>query len=365
MFTYKRITSTVIYIILSIAVVFRVWHLYGSNVRNKDDMPPYSDAVIINNPFLQKISKIRETYRMSVQEYFPSPHCELLLGMVVGIDDLKYVKQFQTSLINTGTIHVVVVSGYNISLVFNMVMGVLGSRYKLNNVIIAQSVTFLYAVVSGFEPPVIRSWIMGSISSLGKYYGRNINAERILIVAALVMIIANPKLVESASFHLSFLACVSLLLFNDKISSLVNKVINSEKRKSSWYKIFFDDFATSLSAQILVWPYISYKFGRISLISPFVNSLILWTVPISTILGFIFIPAVLIHKYLGLIVSYVALVPLDIFVKTVTISNKISYISVEHKIPVYLLCVYYVFVLFISWRLKRGVVYVFSNKATI
>src|SRR3989344_9310984 len=58
------------------------------------------------------LSSIRNSAGDHVRRYLPSPHSELLLGMLLGIDDLKKTPRFNDVLKLTGTIHVVVVSGY-------------------------------------------------------------------------------------------------------------------------------------------------------------------------------------------------------------------------------------------------------------
>src|SRR4030042_4467734 len=74
------------------------------------------------NYISSRLSTIKNLSVNQARKYLPSPHSELLLGMVIGLDDLGKVTHFKDMLIATGTIHVLVVSGFNISLVFNMVM---------------------------------------------------------------------------------------------------------------------------------------------------------------------------------------------------------------------------------------------------
>ena len=55
----------------------------------------------------------------------PSPHAELVLGMVLGIDNFDQLPKFKDTLKRSGTVHVVVVSGFNISLVYASLIGIL------------------------------------------------------------------------------------------------------------------------------------------------------------------------------------------------------------------------------------------------
>jgi len=221
-----------------------------------------------------KLNKFKAKTTYLARKNLPSPHSELLLGMTVGIDKLYEVPKFKKMLRDTGTIHVVVVSGYNVTLVYNTIVRFLGTPYKLRNMVLAIAGTLLFAVVSGFEPPVVRAWIMGSIIAFGKFYGRKIDAVNVLLFTGLILALINPEYIYNLSFQLSFLATLSLILFEAKISAAFKKLVNAQN-------VVIEDLSATLSAQMLIWPFLSYKFGQISLLSPMVNALILWTVSIS------------------------------------------------------------------------------------
>lgn len=267
-----------------------------------------------------------------INSSLPSPHSELLLGMTVGVDNLSNFPKFKEALKNTGTIHVVVVSGFNISLVFDSVVKLLGSRYKLRNVLIAQFMTFMYAVLSGFESPVVRSLVMGSILSWGKYYGRGLNTLLVLITSGLLMILIQPLYFFNLSFRLSFMATLGLILFSDIFKALFkNSTIT-----------FIEDFSSGLSAQLLVWPLIAYYFGTVSVISLLVNTLILWTVSFTTIFGSLFLIVSFIHSYIGYLLLIPLYVLLDIFIKSVFFFNQFTWGYFEFKLSLFSLISYYI-----------------------
>lgn len=65
----------------------------------------------------------------------------------------------------------------------------------------------------GTDPPVLRALIMGSISLLALSYGERVDALRILVVTALLLIFLSPlSLVYDAGFQLSFLATLGILV---------------------------------------------------------------------------------------------------------------------------------------------------------
>jgi competence protein ComEC len=287
-------------------------------------------------PVIPVLQSIRLASIDIVDRNFSSPHSELLLGMLIGLDRLGEVPSFSENLRDTSTIHVVVVSGFNIALVFGLVTKVLGSEYKLKNILIAQFVTLFYSLLSGFEPPVVRALVMGSIVAWGKYSGRLLDGLRVLMFAAFMMVVISPPYLVSASFQLSFAASLGLILFSGMFSGL--KVP--------------EDLKSTLSAQLLVWPIISIYFGRVSMIGIIVNPLILWTVPVATVLGGIFLVLGFISPVLGTFFAVIIYPFLDVFARVVTFFGGIENIGLDYKMGVLLMVVYYVFLFFcvLSYR---------------
>lgn len=281
---------------------------------------------------------IRSKFKEIADASLPSPHSELLLGMTIGLDELSEVPKFKEELKVAGTIHVVVVSGFNISLVFGMVTGLLGSKYKLKNLVIAQFVTLLYSLLSGFNPPVVRSWIMGSTAAWGKYYGRAIDGLRLLLFSGLIMIVISPLQLFSLSFQLSFLATLSLILYGGLFTKLFPKL---------------SDLASTLSAQVLVWPLISHSFGTVSIISPVVNALTLWTVPLSTVLGGAMLVAGLINVWLSRLIGLFLFPFLDFFTQMVVYFSNLEFSSVAYEISLRFLIIYYAAALILGFKLER------------
>lgn len=294
-------------------------------------------------------SKIRDQSIYIIEKSFPSPYSELLLGMTIGVDRLSNVPKFKEALKSTGTIHVVVVSGFNISLVFNAILELFGSKYKLKNLLISQFITFVYTLISGFEPPVIRALIMGSILSWGRYYGRGVETLLVLFTSGLLMLVVQPLYFFNLSFVLSFLATLGLVLFSDPFSMLFKR----------FDFLLIDDFVSSLAAQVLVWPIISFFFGTVSLISILVNTLILWTVSFTTIIGMVFILISICNQFIGSILLIPLYILMKIFIDTVFYFSdlKVGYVNYTLGVPYlagYYLCVAILLVIGYKFRYKKS-----------
>jgi competence protein ComEC len=221
--------------------------------------------------------QIRQNLILFYKKYLPEPHSSLVAGMVLGSKS-GLPADFWEDLKKTGTAHVVVASGMNVSLIAGFLSSLfivfVKRRYALIFSILG---IWIYAFFVGFEAPIIRASIMGSISFAALVFGRMNLALRALFISFFAMIIFNPLYIYDVGFILSFAATLSLILFEKKISNHLNFIPPFLK----------EGFSTSISAQILVAPILYFTFGYFSIWSPLVNGLVLWTVPYITILGMI------------------------------------------------------------------------------
>lgn len=299
--------------------------------------------------------KFKENSIELYRKYFPSPHSELLVGMVIGADELGKVPKFKEALKTTGTIHVVVVSGFNISLVFGLVIGLLGSKYKTKNLIIAQFITLLYSMMTGFEPPVIRAWVMGSLVSWAKYYGRGLDGFRVLTFTALLMILIWPYFLLSISFQLSFLATFGLVIYGSFFQKIFRNIFKIES-------FLVEDLSTTVSAQVFVLPIVSLYFGRVSLISFLVNPLVLWTVPVSTVLGSMFLVVGAFSGFLGKLFALFMYPFLDVFASLITFFGSFTFSSMSFNANIKSVVIYYLFTLLGGYLVNRNTGKIYENK---
>jgi competence protein ComEC len=145
------------------------------------------------------------------------------------------------------------------------------------------------------------------------------------------------------SFQLSFLATLGLIWFLGPIKGIISRLFKAKG-------VVFDDLASTLAAQILVWPLISYRFGSVSIVSPLVNALSLWLIPICTVMGFLFLTGVLLSDLSGIVMSYAIYPFLDIFVGIVNLFDNMPFGSVFMSISPNVLIFYYL-VLFLTFGL--------------
>jgi competence protein ComEC len=251
----------------------------------------YGDKVVVegivedeklNNPKLISLEsatgilyKTRNNIIKVYQKSLPEPHASLLAGLTLG-SKAGLPAGFWESLKKTGTAHVVVASGMNVTLVAGFLMGILVILLPRRKAIpLALAGIWIYSLLSGFDAPIVRAAIMGSVTFAAQALGRLQAASRALFLSAALMLIAKPGWITDLGFILSFVATASLMLFERKIANLIRFVPG----------IFREGLSTSLAAQIGVAPILYATFGQFNLLSPIINALVLWTIAPITIIG--------------------------------------------------------------------------------
>jgi competence protein ComEC len=222
---------------------------------------------------LQWIYSLRERLSSSIARALPEPQGSLAQGILLGLRT-NIPDSLNQAFSRTGTAHILAISGLNISIVIAMFLslGILVfGRQRSIYIWLALAATWLYALLAGMNPPVIRAAIMGSLFLIAEYLGRQGSAIIALAFAAAVMVGIQPQLLWSVSFQLSFLAMAGLIFFYPYFQAWGRKGIarlfkNREKIVPT-ASIVTDGFAATLAAIVAVGPLIAYNFGVVSLVS--------------------------------------------------------------------------------------------------
>jgi len=142
---------------------------------------------------------------------------------------------------------------------------------------------------------------------------------------------------------LSFLATLGVMVVPQAITGLLLSL--GVKKLPG----FLEDFVASLSAQVMVNPVLSYYFGSISAVSLISNPLVLWVVPICTILGGLLVALAYILPILSKLLALVIFPFLDFFVSLSEIFANFKSASVNLRFSAFMMLGYY-FLLY--WFIK-------------
>ena len=227
------------------------------------------------------------------KQRLPEPHAGLLAGILFGQQGAmskKVDQQFR----NVGLTHIVVLSGYNVSLVIQLFLVLLNFLPLRARSVLAFIGIIAFALLVGAGPTVVRASIMASLLVLAQLVGRKYDVIRALVFAGVVMVTINPYiLLFDISFQLSFLATFSLIYVSPLIEKYFTWVPEILELRAS--------LIATISAQIFVLPLIFYQIGEFSAISLLVNTIVLFAVPWAMLFGFMLtlVPSGIVATTLG------------------------------------------------------------------
>ena len=265
------------------------------------------------------------TFTAIINMLLPEPHAGLLSGILFGTR-ATLSKELTDALVTTGTLHIIALSGMNItiltSLVGRLFVPLVGRRSAS---LITIVIIIMFILFVGPSPSVIRAGIMGAISLLATSSGRQYWSLYTLHLATGIMVVLVPTWITDFSFQLSVLATLGIILFGPK--SQLQKT-NVSLLTQFWQPIE-SNLHITLAAQVFTIPLIFLQFHRISLVSPLANVLIGWTIVPITVLGFLVAILGWVWLPIGQVIAWVAWIVLEYLVGTVFLVARLPMASVN------------------------------------
>jgi competence protein ComEC len=264
---------------------------------------------------------LKRAFVSHLDQSLGEPHAALAAGLVVGeksalgkdlLDDFRIV----------GLIHIVVLSGFNITIVGVALRRVLSFLPRVWGIVIGGIGIALFGVLVGGGATVIRSCFMAGVAIIADIIRRDYSVARALAFAALVMLIQNPLiLLHDPSFQLSFLATLGLILLASPIESRLGWIPDKFGMRGT--------VASCFATQIFVSPFILYMMGQISLIGVIVNILVLPFIPATMLVVFLAGSLGFIHPMLSIVAGWGAHLLLSYELWMVTHFARIPYAALQ------------------------------------
>ena len=282
-----------------------------------------------------------------VDKHFEQPYSSILQAMLTG-DKVSLEPETKDKFINTGLIHLLVVSGLHIGFcvvifIFFFKLFNLPLKYVYLLTILA---VFFYTLVTGANPPAVRAAIMASCILIALILNREPLIYNAVALSALIILLVNPQDLFTASFQMSFLATLGIIYLYPKI----NKIFKNIKNK--FLKNLWSVAAVTLSAQIALVPVLLFYFGKISIISMLANILIVPVIGFVVGLSYIFYLSTVISSYLadGFSIILTAILKIILFIIDFFSSLKFSIVDTP-KPNIFEIIIYYLsIILMIEFR---------------
>jgi competence protein ComEC len=240
------------------------------------------------NPVYRALYAFKERSLTNIYRLFPDPESSLLAGILLGVDT-GLTKELQQAFKNTGTAHIIAISGFNISIIAGIFFALFSRMFgDRRGAVIAILGIVLYTFIVGADAAVVRAAIMGSLALFARQVGRRQAALNTLLAVAMLMCLWNPLYLWDVGFQLSFFATLGLILYAQPFSKFANGIITKYLPASAGERaaqLFSEFVLLTLAAQLTTIPIMAYHFQRISLVSFIANPFILPAQPAVMILG--------------------------------------------------------------------------------
>lgn len=276
------------------------------------------------------LTRIRNDVLILFRQTLPRDEAALLSGMVLGTKG-ELSDSFHKALQVSGTIHVVVASGFNVMLVAGAVAGLAVTWVRRQTAVILGILGIWgYVALVGCDAPVVRAGLMGTLAFFSIVTGRVRDTGWLLVISAVIMLWWRPQWLWDVGFQLSVAATAGLIWLEPVLSFRPSEAAGREEEKSQklqkpddsespttpnprssadGYRTYItsaagglsslalsaarilhlpllgDSLRTTLAAQLAVLPILLHTFGEVSVWSPLTNALVLWVTPIVTGVG--------------------------------------------------------------------------------
>lgn len=302
---------------------------------------------------LAALLRFREHCRAVLLRSLPEPQAALAVGILLGIQSSipdEVYRAFST----TGTSHILVVSGWNFTIVAGMI-GALAARLRLGRrqtFVMALAVMWTYAVLTGASAAVLRAAAMASLAAVARASERGSEPWRLLLAACWLITLADPHTLWDLGFQLSALATASLFAFARPVEGWLGR-----RRPFRWPAMapFTEALTATLAAQVLTLPLILYQFGNLSIIAPLANVLIVPVVPYAMALGAVALLGGLLWLPLGQWLALGAWLPLSWMAEGVRLLATPAWAAVQvPPFPLWALLASYAAIGLLWWQSERG-----------
>jgi len=225
---------------------------------------------------------LRDSFNQTLLKILPEKEAVLLGSILLGASVSPLPEETKETYRRAGLIHLLVVSGTQVSILIGVCLG-LTRAMKLPNgvgILLTTGFNVLLTLVTGAGASILRAAIMGEITLLGLLFEREKESYTALALSAFVLLLIDPANLFDIGFQLSFAATWGLMYIAPLLAVHMGKV-----------------FSITLAPMLATVPLIAYYFSQISpggiianlLVLPWMEVLVIFGL-LTTLLGFVFLP---------------------------------------------------------------------------
>lgn len=213
-----------------------------------------------------------------------SEHDELALGIsyLTGNKDELTALQ-KDNMKNVGVMHLIAVSGTHLAIIAGILSLIFKHFSIISKTYFVLIFCFIYAMMIGVGPSILRALVGLVLMMTIKYFGRNVSVYRTTVIIVTICLIIRPEFVKQIGFWLSVLAYFAIV----KIVPLVTCYFYGTKDdlKDLYRRPGFlaKSLTSSIVISVVTLPISLYFFGKFTWLSILANIILLPSLPIAMV----------------------------------------------------------------------------------
>ena len=236
------------------------------------------------------VAPLREKLIGGYRQCLSPDHAALLAGFVLG-EKRGISADIARLFADTGTLHLMAVSGSNVAVVVLFVLVLLKPLRRPYRFLITLIAIVLFSFLTRNEPSVVRASVMAAVGIIGFYGRKDADPLGLLGFAGLILLMIKPLWLFNVGFQLSMAATAGILYFTPNLAFLHPRPRNLLSKLLRWIAV---TLAVTIAAQIAVLPITAEYFNRLPLIGIIANLPMIALASLLTIAGLAFLPFILI-----------------------------------------------------------------------
>ncbi|MFD0761277.1 ComEC/Rec2 family competence protein [Lutibacter aestuarii] len=300
-------------------------------------------------------AKIRIKIIKSLKKYgFKNDELAVVNALILGQrQDIS--ESLLESYTGAGAIHILAVSGLHIGIILMLLTFIFKpiSYFKHGKTLTAVIIILLlwmYAIIAGLSPSVVRAVAMFTAITIGMYLNRPSNVYNSLIISMFFLLLFHPFYLFEVGFQLSYLAVFFIVWIQPKLFNIwISKVWILRK--------IWQLFTVSIAAQIGVLPLSLYYFHQFPSLFFISNLVIIPFLGVILIVGVIIIVCAILNILPSIVGDFYILIiqKMNFFVSWIAHQETFLFKNIPFSFSA-MLASYLVIILFVKWQEKKSVI---------
>lgn len=302
------------------------------------------------------MGRVRDWFADKIKEEVPEPEVSLGLGYLLG--QRRSLPGYLVEILAiTGLTHIVVASGYNLTVLVRFARRLFGRISRFAALFFALLLVGAFVMITGASPSMVRAGLVSVVSLVAWYYGRKTHPVKLLLLVAATTLLISPFYIIDLGWQLSFGAFVGVMI----LAPILTAYFYGDEKPNFLAQVLVE----TLAAQICTLPILIYCFGQFSILSLVANVLVLPTIPYVMLTTFMTGISVVMLPFLAGIFGWMATMILRLNLLVMNFFGEISWGFVEIDIGLIGVLVFYVVIIGAGVYMKKVSGYKLMNADVI